>query len=166
MDVYSQERQKKAKNIVEVRCKKEREKMEKALKKLSTEEFLCPDDAKGALKRCFSKSKFYEILEGTIEEEKKYESKGRPKQESSYKLIYRITGILQKRQAARQEAILQSSCFVVGTTISQKELNDAEVIMAYKNQNNTVERGFRFLKNPLMFTSSLFVKKPRELWDY
>jgi transposase len=35
--------------------------------------------------------------------------------------------------------------------------------MAYKNQNNTVERGFRFLKDPLMFTSSLFVKKPERI---
>lgn len=163
MVVHSKERQNKAENMVEVRCKKEREKIEKALKKLSAEEFLCPHDAKGALKRCFNKSKFYEVLEGTIEEEKKYESKGRPKQESPYKLVYRITGIIQERQTVRQEAIIQSSCFVVGTTIPQEELSDAEVIMAYKNQNNTVERGFRFLKDPLMFTSSLFVKKTERI---
>lgn len=163
MVVHSQERQNKAENMVEVRCKKEREKIEKALKTLSVEEFLCPHDAKSALKRCFNKSKFYEVLEGTIEEEKKYESKGRPKQESPYKLVYRITGIIQERQTVRQEAIIQSSCFIVGTTIPQKELSDAEVIMAYKNQNNTVERGFRFLKDPLMFTSSLFVKKTERI---
>lgn len=161
--VYSEERRNKAENSVEAMCKKEREKNEKALKKLSAEEFSCPHDARGALKRYFCKSKFYEVLEGTIEERKKYESKGRPKPETPYKLVYHITGIIQERQAIRQEAIRQSSCFVVGTTILQKELSDADVIIAYKNQNNTVERGFRFLKDPLMFTSSLFVKKPERI---
>jgi transposase len=161
--IHSEERQNKAENSIEAICKKEREKIEKALKKLSKEEFLCPHDARGALKRCFGKSKFYEVLEVSIEEQKKYESKGRPKPESPHKLVYHITGVIQEKHAVRQEAIRQSSCFVVGTTILQKDLSDAEVIIAYKNQNNTVERGFRFLKDPLMFTSSLFVKKPERI---
>jgi transposase len=161
--VYSEERQNKAEKSVSAMYKKEREKIEKALKKLCAEQFSCPHDAKGALKRYFSKSKFYEVLEDTIEEQKKYDSKGRPKTESPYKLIYRITGIVQERQLAREEAIKQSSCFVVGTTIPQIEVSDAEIIKAYKNQNNTVERGFRFLKDPLMFTSSLFVKKTERI---
>ena len=161
--VHSEERQNKAENSVEARCKKEREKIEKALKKLSVEEFSCPDDARASLKRCFAKCKFYEVLEGTIEEKKKYKSKGRPKPGSPHKLVYHITGIVQESHAAKQKAIRQSGCFVIGTTIHQKELSDADVIIAYKNQNNTVERGFRFLKDPLMFTSSLFVKKPERV---
>jgi transposase len=36
---------------------------------------------------------------------------------------------------------------------------DEEVIGAYKGQS-AVERGFRFLKDPVFFVSSLFVKKP------
>ena len=59
--------------------------------------------------------------------------------------------------------IKQSSCFVLGTTIPKNELTDKEIILAYKNQSNAVERGFRFLKDPLMFTSSLFVKKPKRI---
>lgn len=161
--VHSEERQNKAERSVSAMCKKELEKIDKALKKLSVEEFSCPHDAKGALKRCFSNSKFYEVLEEAIEEEKKYESKGRPKPETPYKLIYHITGVIQERQEVKQEAIRQSSCFVVGTTIPKNEIDDAGIVMAYKNQNNTVERGFRFLKDPLMFTSSLFVKKPERV---
>jgi transposase len=67
MVVHSQEGQNKAENMVETSCRKEREKIEKALKALSAEEFLCPHDAKSALKRCFNKSKFYEVLEGRME---------------------------------------------------------------------------------------------------
>lgn len=161
--VHSEERQNKAEKSVAAMCKKEKEKIEKTLKKLYVEEFSCPCDAQKALKRYFCKSKFHEVIESGIEECKKFESKGRPRPESPYKLIYRITGIAQERQAVKEEAIKQSSCFVVGTTIPQSEVNDADIIMAYKNQNNTVERGFRFLKDPLMFTSSLFVKKPERI---
>lgn len=161
--VHSEERQNKAEKSVFTMCEKELEKIEKTLKKLCAEEFSCPCDARKALKRYFSKSKFYEVIEGEIKEQKKFQSKGRPKPESPYTLIYRITGIAQERKAVKQESIKQSSCFVVGTTIPQNEVNDVDIIMAYKNQNNTVERGFRFLKDPLMFTSSLFVKKPERI---
>jgi transposase len=41
-------------------------------------------------------------------------------------------------------------------------LSDAEVISAYKGQSH-VEGGFRFLKDPLFFVSSLFVKKPNRI---
>ena len=42
------------------------------------------------------------------------------------------------------------------------QLSDAEVIRAYKGQAQA-EGGFRFLKDPLFFVSSLFVKKPSRL---
>jgi transposase len=41
-------------------------------------------------------------------------------------------------------------------------LPDAEVIAGYKGQS-AVERGFRFLKDPVFFVSSLFVKKPSRI---
>src|SRR5881409_916301 len=50
-------------------------------------------------------------------------------------------------------------CFVVGTNIEVSHLSDLEVIAAYKGQAQA-EGGFRFLKDPLFFVSSLFVKKP------
>ena len=161
--VHSEERQYKAEKSVSAKCEKEHEKIEKDLKKLYAEEFACPCDAQKALKRHFNKSKFYEVVENEIEEHKKFESKGRPKSDSPYKLIYRIRGIAQERQAVKQQSIQQSSCFVLGSTIPKNEIDDAGIIMAYKNQNNTVEKGFRFLKDPLMFTSSLFVKKPERI---
>lgn len=52
-------------------------------------------------------------------------------------------------------AIDQGSCYVLATTIPREELSDKEVIQAYKHQNDSVEKGFRFLKDPLFFVSSL-----------
>ena len=51
---------------------------------------------------------------------------------------------------------------MIGTNIDAHQLRDPEVIHAYKAQAQ-VEGGFRFLKDPLFFVSSLFVKKPCRL---
>jgi transposase len=48
---------------------------------------------------------------------------------------------------------------VIGPHICASELGDTEVIAAYTRQSR-VEGGFRFLNDPLLFVSSLFVKKP------
>jgi transposase len=62
--------------------------------------------------------------------------------------------------AERLEAAKQlKACFVLGSNIEAKQLSDAEVIAGYTAQSQ-VERGFRFLKDPLFFVSSLFVNKP------
>ena len=161
--VHSMERQNKAEKSIYGQCEKEMKTIEKSLKKLHAEEFSCREDAQKALKRHFRKSKFYEVVEDTIEEQKKFKLKGRPKTESDYKLVYRITGIAKERQDVKENAIKQSSCFIIGTTIPHNEVSDVDIIMAYKNQNITVEMGFRFLKDPLMFTSSLFVKKSERI---
>ena len=54
------------------------------------------------------------------------------------------------------------ACFVVGTNIEASQLSDADIIQAYKGQAQA-EGGFRFLKDPLFFVSSLFVKKPSRI---
>ena len=54
------------------------------------------------------------------------------------------------------------ACFVLGTRIPDTELTDEDVLAGYKEQSS-VERGFRFLKDPLFFASSLFVTKPARI---
>jgi transposase len=66
----------------------------------------------------------------------------------------------------RNREVLSCSCFVIGTSVPEKDLSDDTVIAAYKEQNHSVEKGFRFLKDPLMFASSLFLKNLNESWDY
>ena len=56
----------------------------------------------------------------------------------------------------------QKATFVIGSNVPDDDLSDEEVIRAYKGQS-AVETGFRFLKDPLFFVSSLFVKKPARI---
>jgi transposase len=46
--------------------------------------------------------------------------------------------------------------------LETSQLSNEEVISTYKQQGS-VERGFRFLKDPLFLASSVFVKKPERI---
>jgi transposase len=57
----------------------------------------------------------------------------------------------------------QAGRFILATNIlSETELASAEILVAYKKQQSC-ERGFRFLKDPLFFADSLFVKNPKRV---
>src|SRR5256712_9965293 len=52
---------------------------------------------------------------------------------------------------------------MVGTNeLESAALSDQELVATYKDQGG-VERGFRFLKDPLFLASSVFVKKPERI---
>jgi transposase len=75
---------------------------------------------------------------------------------------WHIQAHVQADDAAIERDKHTKACYVLGTNIDASALRDAEVITAYKGQAQ-VEGGFRFLKDPLFFVSSLFVKKPSRI---
>ncbi len=57
----------------------------------------------------------------------------------------------------------KKAAFIVATNIlDDQRLSPQQVISTYKEQGG-VERGFRFLKDPLFLASSVFVKKPERV---
>jgi transposase len=59
----------------------------------------------------------------------------------------------------------QNSCgrFILATNIlDTTELSASEILRIYKQQQSS-ERGFRFIKDPLFFADSLFVKNPERV---
>ena len=66
---------------------------------------------------------------------------------------------VQPDVARREAAKHHQACFVLGTNIGADALSDVDVLTGDKGQARA-EGGFRFLKDPLFFVSSLFVKKP------
>jgi transposase len=96
-------------------------------------------------------------------EYKRYAGKGRPTPASPLKAIaWQIQAQVRAAQEVIEAHKQQRACFVIGTNIPACRVSDAEVIRAYKAQSG-VEGGFRFLKDPLFFVSSLFVKKPSRI---
>ena len=97
------------------------------------------------------------------DEHKRYAGKGRPTACTPLKAIeWQIQAQVRADDETMAHQKQVKACFVLGTNIAASELSDVEVIAAYKGQSH-VEGGFRFLKDPLFFVSSLFVKKPSRI---
>jgi transposase len=98
-----------------------------------------------------------------LTEYKRYAGKGRPTASTPCKASERqIQAHVQTDDHAIEQDKQAKACFDLGTNIGAGALSDNEVIAAYKGQSH-VEGGFRFIKAPLFFVSSLFVKKPSRI---
>lgn len=51
--------------------------------------------------------------------------------------------------------------YVIATNeLDEERMSAVRLIEPYKEQGMTVERGFRFLKDPLLFASAVYLHKP------
>jgi transposase len=147
------------------RVLKEHNELAVRLKKLSATPFACKEDAALAFKKENKGIRYHDIELVSINEMYHYENKGRPKKESlPQRVNYHLETAVKRNDQAIKSAKEQGSCYVVGTNIPANELSNQDVILAYKGQNTSIEnKGFRFLKDALFFTSSLFIKKPSRI---
>lgn len=78
-------------------------------------------------------------------------------------VVYQISAKFTENQELITQH--QNSCgrFILATNILETtELEPSEILRIYKEQQST-ERGFRFIKDPLFFADSLFVKNPERV---
>ena len=70
---------------------------------------------------------------------------------------FRVAGEVVDDDQAIQAAKQSKGKFVLATNeLDTTVLDDETLLSAYKSQNVSVERGFRFLKDPLFFASVYF----------
>ena len=143
--------------------KREHEAIEQQLFHVQAKRFETPQLAQEALAALGKKWKYHQVESSQLIEHKRYATKGRPTPKTPIKatewqLQARVRPDVERLQQAKQ----YHACFVLGSNIEAEQLSDAEVIAGYKGQAQA-EGGFRFLKAPLFFVSSLFVKKPSRI---
>jgi len=142
---------------------REAEAIDKDLLHLQARRFETSEAAQVALAATAKRWKYHQIAHTTCLEYKRYGSKGRPTSTTPIKAIeWQILAQVRPDEASLERLKHFKACFVLGTNIEASLLSDAEVIRAYKGQAR-VEGSFRFLKDPLFFVSSLFVKKPARI---
>lgn len=165
MIVYSMGAKERAEKTLYKAVEKEASKLTLEIKKLSREGYGCAHDAELAVTNLMKKMNYHKIKQLKISEKKVYLSKGRPKKtDENFIIEHYITLEIEINSATIQDALEQRSCYVVGTNAASDQLTDKEAIEAYKRQNASIENmGFRFLKDPVFFTSSLFLKKPERI---
>ena len=148
---------------VDKRVKKATELVEKQVFHFQARRFACADDALADLQIVAKKWKYHSVKSYQIVEHQAFEGKGRPKKDqeptkTEYQVIAEFETDTQKIDLEKSK----EGHYVIGGNTDSNELSDAEVIAAYKQQQQ-VERGFRFLKDPLFFASSLFLKNPKRI---
>jgi transposase len=143
--------------------RREYEATEKQLFHLQARRFETAQAAKAALAAVAKRWTYHQVDAYTLREHKRYGRKGRPTPASPIKAIeWQIQGHVRPDVDDIERRKQSQACFVLGTNIDERQVSDAEVIRAYKGQGQA-EGGFRFLKDPLFFVSSLFVKKPSRI---
>ena len=141
-------------------CQREAEAIDKQLFHLQARRFETPEAAHAALATLEQAWQYHQVATSSLIEHKHYACKGRPTPTAPIKSIdWQLQTQVRPDQEKMQSRKQHKACFVVGTNIEASQLSDREVIAAYKGQAQA-EGGFRFLKDPLFFVSSFFVKKP------
>jgi len=141
-------------------CQREAEAIDKQLFHLQARRFETPEAAHAALATLEQAWQYHQVATSSLIEHKHYACKGRPTPTAPIKSIdWQLQTQVRPDQEKLQSRKQHKACFVVGTNIEASQLSDREVIAAYKGQAQA-EGGFRFLKDPLFFVSSFFVKKP------
>ncbi|MGK7882049.1 MAG: IS1634 family transposase [Crocosphaera sp.] len=151
--VLSEKRQKSDLDKLEKKLSQEKEKSKKLLKEIQSEEFEHPQAARYKLKAINKKLRLFEIREVELIEtcSKKNER------------IYKIIGLVIKKDEEIARKTREAGRFILATNlVEENKLEPTEILITYKNQQST-ERGFRFLKDPLFFTDSFFVEKPERI---
>ena len=161
--VYSQAAFERAEATLKKATQRAAEAIQKQLFHLQAKRFDTPQAAQEAL-AVFAKAwQYHRVASSQLTEQKRYAGTGRPTPRTPLKASeWHIQAHVQADDAAIERDKHTKACYGLGTTIDASEVSDAEVIPAYNGQSQ-VEGGFRFLKDPLFFVSSLLVKKPSRI---
>lgn len=153
---YSLESLERASHTIDKNIKKEAEDIKKVLNELKKSKFNCKNDAQALLLKNAARWKFHMLNEYSFKEIEKHSKGGRPAkntiaEEKYYTLNADFAQNLEKIETHKKS----KACFVLGSNDTNIDMNI--LLEEYKTQGS-VERGFRFLKDPIFFTSSFFLK--------
>jgi transposase len=162
--MYSEPRQAQAQRTIDKQLRKQSDKEVKAFQHLCATTFACEADARQALVTFAQGLQATLLHTSMVRTLPRYGKRGRPRQGvQPDQVLYQVDGALTSSLTARQARIDQQSCFILATNeLDPTQLPPQAVLEGYKGQGHA-ERGFRFLKDPQFFASSLYLKKPERI---
>ena len=153
MVVESEERKKSDLNKIINRIEKESAQANREITKIIKQEFEQVSLVTERIEEIKKSLKYHQLIE--IEVISKTNKKGQE--------IHTVTCKVSEDKEIVEDIKNQAGRFILATNIlSETELGYSEILVAYKQQQSC-ERGFRFLKDPLFFADSLFVKNPERV---
>lgn len=135
----------------------------KKLRELAAQEFACQPDALAAATRLSKQLKYHNLGHiKTVQVLSKSETSSSNSAESSQQ-IYKIQAQLEPDAGVIVKQTQAAGRFILATNVLDiNQLSYDQMIAKYKEQQSS-ERGFAFLKDPLFFTDSVFLKSPERI---
>jgi transposase len=138
---------------------------QKKLRELSNIEFACSADAVSAASRLSKQLKYHNLTQISSREAaaKSDANSTISDNKSTSSLIFKVEAKLELDTSVVARITKASGRFILATNVLDAEqLCSDEMIVKYKEQQ-AAERGFGFLKDPLFFTDSVFLKSPERI---
>lgn len=143
---------------------REQEAAEKQWRKVCQPVFNCQEDAEATCKQFNQRWKYHRATE-QVAPITQYAHSGRPAAGAQPDVVgYTLTGAVELYAAGVEEAKRSLGKFIIATNeLNAHNLPAAAMLENYTAQGVSVERGFRFLKDPMFFAHSLFLKNPARI---
>jgi len=127
---------------------KEYQLISRKLASLSKKKFATEIEAKLRLQEIISKLKYHKISQAEITE----------KLAKNQEIKYQITTLIQENSQQIARLKRKAGRFIIATNkLDSNSFSSNDILQKYKEQQ-APERGFRFLKDPLFFADSIFLK--------
>jgi transposase len=160
--VWSEEKQERDERTFDRKIQKETTQAEKGLKKIMSRKFACVPDAENEVKIWASSHPHHLIKKMHVlpVAEKVEKRRGRPKKDEPIKVSFKIEAEIDLNDDALNDERKKLGRFVL---VSNDTGLDPEVMLNYYKGQQTVERGFRFLKDKCFHVSEVYLKKEERI---
>jgi len=161
--VYSEQAYKRERKTLERRLDKQSKALEKVIWHLGNEIFNCEADAKSAIKKAEKQHRFFKFDYEIVAVER-HTKAGRPSAGDKKSIVgYQIKGKPIRDEALISEKLNAKGRFIIATNdLDKATYPDKNILDEYKEQQD-VEGGFRFLKDPWFMLDSIFLKKAERI---
>ena len=131
---------------------------------LCSQEFACNADAISAADNLSKTMKWHQLCDIETVENPHYDRAGKPKQNAvPTRISHHVTGSVTPIDSEIAAQRVRCGRFILATNVlDSTQLSASDALREYKAQQG-VERGFRFLKDPLFFADSVFLKSPKRI---
>jgi transposase len=160
--VWSEEMKKRNEQTFDKKLLKETDQAKKDLKKLMSKRFVCVPDAENDAKLWDSVHSHHRLknLQILPVAEKVEKRRGRPKKNEAVNVSFKIEAEIETNDSALTEERKKLGRFVLAS--NKTDLDPEDMLNYYKGQQ-TVERGFRFLKDKCFHVSEVYLKKEERI---
>lgn len=161
--VYSEQAYTREKKTLEKKLEKQQEKLSKDLWHLQNELFQCEADALKAVKPLMRRYKLFSLTTSVLEV-KKHTKAGRPKKGAVKETVgYQVKVTADRDHQEIERTLNTKGRFILATNDLDALNYPDELMLAEYKEQQAVEGGFRFIKDPWFMVDSIFLKSPKRI---